>query len=126
MALKKEQKFAFVLAAVLFVVGVVCYAAFPQKVPERPVRIMFDSIAGKVLFSHQTHLSDAGYGLACNDCHHMLEAGDTDAQSCLACHEQDSEDPAMPKRSDAFHQQCIGCHQQIEAGPRDCNGCHVL
>ncbi len=126
MALKKEQQFAYGMAVVLFVVGVICYAAYPQKVPEQPVRIMFDSIAGKVLFSHKTHQADTGYGLSCGDCHHTLEAGSTDAQSCLECHERESEDTAMPKRSDAFHKQCIGCHQEIDAGPRECNSCHVL
>ncbi len=126
MVLKKEQQFAVIMAVVFFVVGVVCYAAYSQKVPEQPVRIMFDSIAGKVLFSHKTHLSDTGYGLSCNDCHHNLEEGDTAAQSCLECHEPESEDQDMPKRSDAFHKQCINCHQEIDAGPRECNSCHVL
>ena len=126
MASNKEQLFAYILAAVLLVVGVVCYAAFPPKKPERPVRIMFQSIAGKVLFDHKTHTADSGYGLSCRDCHHTLEEGQTDAQGCLECHELQSDDPDVPKRSDAFHRQCIDCHQQIEAGPKECNACHVL
>ena len=126
MAFKKEQRFAYILAAVLLVVGVVSYAAFPKKTPDRPIRIMFQGIAGKVLFGHQTHTADSGYAISCADCHHTLEAGETEAQACLECHEQQSEDPDVPKRSDAFHRQCINCHQEIEAGPKECNACHVL
>ena len=126
MALKKEQQFAYGLAIVLFVVGVISYAAFPAKTPEQPVRIMFDSVAGKVLFDHKTHTAGSGYGLSCADCHHNLEAGETEPPSCLECHEQQTEDVDVPKRSDAFHTQCINCHQEIEAGPRECGFCHVL
>ena len=128
MALKKEQQFAYGLAIVLFVVGVISYAAFPAKTPEQPVRIMFDSLAGKVLFDHNTHTADSGYGLACADCHHNLEEGETEPPSCLECHEFESDDPEVPKRGDAFHQQCSNCHQEFEAGPKEkeCNSCHVL
>lgn len=126
MALKKEHRFAYVLAVVLLVVGVVSYAAFPSKPPQRPVRIMFDSIAGKVLFDHKAHTSDSGFGLSCSDCHHTLEVGETDATACLECHAPQSEDADVPKRSEAFHQQCIRCHQEIEAGPVACASCHTL
>lgn len=125
MAFNKEQRFALVVALILLVVGIVSYSAFSAKLPEQPVRIMFDSIAGKVLFDHKTHTGEADYGISCRDCHHMLEEGDTDAQLCLECHEVDSEDQDVPKRSEAFHQQCINCHQEIEAGPRECDMCHV-
>ena len=126
MAFKKEQRFAYILAAVLLVGSVVCFAAFPGKTPDRPIRIMFQSVAGKVLFDHKTHTAESGYALSCADCHHTLEAGETEAQACLECHERQSEDPDVPKRADAFHRQCINCHQEIEAGPTECNICHVL
>ena len=128
MASNKEQLFAYILAAVLLVVGVVSYAAFPPKTPEQPIRIMFQSIAGQVLFDMKTHTSDSGYGLSCRDCHHTLVEGQTDAGSCLECHEFESDDPEVPKRADAFHRQCSKCHQEFEAGPieKECNACHVL
>jgi hypothetical protein len=50
MVLKKELQMAYGLAIVLFIVGVISYAAFPAKTPDRPVRLMFQSIAGNVLF----------------------------------------------------------------------------
>jgi hypothetical protein len=126
MVSNKELRMAYGLAVVLFVVGVISFAAFPAKTPDSPVRIMFHSIAGNVLFDHKTHTAASGYGLSCRDCHHTLEAGETEASSCLQCHESDSDDPDVPKRSDAFHQQCVDCHKQIEAGPQECNSCHVL
>ncbi|MFC1798959.1 cytochrome c3 family protein [Thermodesulfobacteriota bacterium] len=129
MAFKKEQQFVLVVAVILLLVGIVSYSAFSAKTPEQPVRIMFDSIAGKVLFDHKTHTAGASYGISCADCHHMLEEGDTEAQACLECHELESEDEDVPKRSDAFHEQCGNCHQEIDAGPQfineDCNKCHV-
>jgi hypothetical protein len=118
MTSKNEQLLAFVLAGLLLVVGVVCYAAFPEETPEEPVRLMFKTTAGKVMFDHKTHSADTGYDIACDDCHHE---GD-EPVACSECHEQDSE----VKRSDAFHDQCKGCHEEAEAGPVECATCHVL
>ena len=122
MAPKTEQFLALVLAAILLVVGVVCYAAFPQKTPEEPVRLMFKSTAGKILFDHKTHTADAGYGIACDDCHH--EEQEDGSMSCSGedCHGPDSD----PKRGDALHSNCKGCHEDSEAGPVKCAACHVM
>ncbi len=131
MASKKELRMAYGLAIVLFVVGVISYAAFPAKTPDPPLRLMLKNIAGQVLFDHKTHTADSGYGISCRDCHHNLEEGETQAPSCtLECHEVVSEDPDIPNRLDAFHLQCINCHKQFEAGPQDgpeeCTACHVM
>ena len=128
MTSKKELLIAFILAAVLFIVGVVSYAAFPPKALDQPLRIMFKCIAGKVLFSHKIHASDSGYGFACNDCHHNLEEDETDPEACGSCHEPVSEDEDTPNRADAFHSQCTGCHEENDAGPmsKDCALCHVM
>jgi len=129
MVSKKELQMAYGLAIALFIVGVISYAAFPAKTPDRPVRIMFQSIAGNVLFDHKTHTGASGYGLSCRDCHHTLEEGETEASACSLCHESESDDPEVPKRSDAFHTQCTRCHKEIEAGPQEgpdgCASCHV-
>ncbi|HIJ54795.1 MAG TPA: cytochrome c3 family protein [Deltaproteobacteria bacterium] len=130
MAPKKELKLAYYIAGILLFVGAMSYAAFPVKVPDQPRRIMFESIAGKVFFDHKTHSAEAGYGLSCIECHHELEEGETDPQPqrCGDCHEADSGDEDMPKKSDAFHKQCTGCHEEFNAGPLNekCNSCHVL
>jgi Zn finger protein HypA/HybF involved in hydrogenase expression len=143
MAPKKELKLAYGLAIVLTVVGVLSFAGYSAKVPDQPLRMMYQTNAGKVLFDHQKHLADDRYGLACADCHHHPEGEDntmacgdchgvtenheTIAKTCNECHDPNSYDLAeVSKRSDAFHQQCIGCHQQFDAGPVACNACHVL
>lgn len=141
---KRELQIAYCLTIVLLVVGVLSYAAFPAKAPEQPVRLMFKSDAGKVLFDHKTHTSDSGYGFSCSDCHHHPEEdkeayracgdchtssakGETINQTCTECHEpEDIEDSEVIKKSDAFHSQCIGCHRESEAGPQECASCHVM
>jgi hypothetical protein len=126
---KLELKLAYGLAIWFLFVGVVCYAAFPAKTPDEPVRLMFDVTAGKVLFDHKTHTADTGYGISCGDCHHTLSEDEyADAQSCSECHDPDEGDEEIPKRADAFHQQCTGCHEGYGAGPleKDCSACHVM
>ena len=148
MAPKKELQVAYGLIAVLIVVGVLSYAAFPAKSPEVPIRLVYKVVAGKVLFDHKTHTSVEGYALACTDCHHhpsmddsaLRACGDchnlphTDdegigvPEACLECHDaEDSEitDTEMVNRGDAFHEQCIGCHKDYGAGALECAECHV-
>ncbi len=144
MTSKKELQYAYGVAILFFVVGVLSYAAFPKKPPDQPIRVMYTSIAGNVLFDHKTHLSEAGYGVSCFDCHHHPKEDDASLiacnqchspkgekeavkETCLQCHEaEDIKDSEPKKRSDAFHTQCIGCHHEFEAGPETCSSCHVL
>jgi len=123
MELKKERTIAYSLLSVLLVVGIVCYAAFPAKTDDEPVRVFFKATSGNVLFSHQEHVSQDGYGYDCVDCHHMWEEGEGRPEACGECHEVDGEDPI--KRSDAFHQQCTACHEEAGTAPLDCTGCHT-
>ena len=125
---KIELKLAYGLAICFLVVGVLGYAAFSAKTPDEPVRLLFDVVAGKVLFDHKTHYADTGYGISCGDCHHTLSEEEyADAQSCSECHDPVEGDEETPKRADAFHRQCAGCHEGYGAGPleQDCNACHV-
>ncbi|NQT10267.1 MAG: cytochrome c3 family protein [Desulfobacteraceae bacterium] len=117
----KELQIAYGLAIILLVVGVLSYAAFSAKAPDQPVRLMFKCVAGKILFDHKTHTVDS----SCSDCHHNLEEGETDPQTCGECHEPESQDEDVLNRADAFHTQCIGCHKE-EAGPEKCELCHVM
>jgi hypothetical protein len=144
MAPNKELRLAYGLMVVLFVVGVITYAAFPAKTPDVPVRLMFKAVAGKVLFDHKTHTAASGYGLSCHDCHHHPadddaairpcgdchnppEKGQQFTAACAECHEpEDIEGTEMLKRGDAFHEQCIGCHKEYGAGAVKCSECHVL
>ncbi len=142
---KKELKLAYGLAICLLVVGVVSYAAFPLKTPEEPIRIMYTATAGRVLFDHQTHGSETGFGVACVDCHHHAMESDEERprscadchtpppadqkinSACLDCHEADEiEDTEVPNTGDAYHGQCIVCHKDFGAGPVECAQCHVM
>jgi len=143
MAPKKELQIAYGLAIVLFIVAVISYAGHSAKSPDPPLRMIYPTNAGKVLFDHQTHLEAGGYGLDCADCHHHPpgegenracgdchggpERRDAIVETCNQCHDPADYDPAkILKRSDAFHDQCVGCHRQYGAGPEACNACHVL
>lgn len=119
MEVKTERAIAYCIAVVCLLVGIVCYAGFSMESPAEPVRIMFKSSAGDVLFSHKVHVSESGYGLSCGDCHHEDE---DDPVGCGECHNEDEE----VGRSDAFHGQCKGCHEDEEAGPVQCSECHML
>lgn len=128
MAFKKEAQQVLRFAIALFIVGVLCYAAFPQKAPDTPVRIMMKNLGGKVLFDHKTHVSvDDGYGLDCSDCHHNILDDGSDPGSCEDCHEVGGDYP--PGRSEAFHLQCDGCHLDYDIGPEEpderCVMCHA-
>ena len=121
MTSKKDLKIASLLAIVLFIAGMTCYAAFPPPAPEEPMRLMFQNAAGKVLFGHTTHIND--YDISCQDCHHNIE--DDEIYNCSECHEATG-DEDMPGRTDALHAQCKGCHEDMGAGPVECNSCHAL
>ncbi len=84
---KREMQIAYILIIVLLFVGVISYAAFPAKTPDEPIRLMYKTVAGKVLFDHKTHTDIAGYAISCGDCHHTLAKDEyADAQSCSECH----------------------------------------
>jgi hypothetical protein len=148
MTSKKHRLIAYAVAIQLLLIAIVCYAAFPVKAPEQPLRIEYHTNAGRVLFDHQAHASASGIALDCYDCHHH-PPGDEEAlvsckkchlaeikkdevpDSCLECHDAgDVEGTEIPKESDAFHHQCIQCHVQFGAGPgegpENCSKCHVL
>ena len=124
---KKELKLAYGVAVCLLLIGAICYASFPLKAPEEPLRLMYTVAAGNVLFNHKVHSFEEGYGLSCEDCHHELLDGESDVPlQCGECHDPTEGDEEVPKRADAFHFQCINCHKDFEAGPVECTGCHAL
>ncbi len=49
MNIKKERIISCFTAVVLFVSGVVCYAAFPDRKPAEPVRVMCNSATGMAM-----------------------------------------------------------------------------
>lgn len=124
MEARKERILAYVIAVVLFLVGVVSYAAYPDRKPEEPPRVMLKNTAGAVLLDHKEHAAPSAYAVPCMDCHHEMDNPEAKPQSCGECHTAEGEDG--PKRPDAFHQLCQGCHQDGGLGPVECAGCHML
>jgi hypothetical protein len=123
---KKEKTVAYVVAGILLLVAAVCYAAYPAKAPEQPIRLMLKNIAGNVLFDHKEHTSEKGYGLKCTECHHDMDKEGQKATPCGECHKAQEGEGMGPLRSDAFHKQCKGCHEDGGMGPVNCSACHVL
>jgi len=126
--MKPELKSIYAAVACLLLIAVVSYAAFPVKAPEQPIRVAFQSIAGKVMFSHDRHLSATGYALKCDECHHTLAPGEFDrAGSCTECHPAgDGADEGVLSRADALHKQCADCHVGYGKGPTECAQCHMM
>ena len=140
----KDLKLVYSVAVILFIVGLFCYAAFPSKPPDEPIRIQYRSATGNVLFQHSKHV--AGYDTSCFDCHHHPmdddaaliacsechlknpKEGAPPPEVCLDCHGEDEiEGTEIPPQPDASHDQCSGCHSDIGAGPQkqECSQCHV-
>ncbi len=133
---KFELKFAYAIAVVCLVVGVICYGAFSAEKPETPVRIMFQAAGQDVLFDHVTHVDI--YGFQCTDCHHEIaqEAGAKEAP-CGSCHTRESEHlPAFGENGLFNHQEhseyygldCAQCHHEMDdmgMDPQQCSSCHM-
>lgn len=122
---EKELQLAFRMALILGIIGFLCYAAIPVKTEKPPVRKMFTCIAGKVLFTHEMHTAQSGYGVSCKDCHHHNEKDEAEFRACGDCHfkEDIKQVPEL----------CLSCHEPGEDhhGNEDvaeltCNDCHKV
>lgn len=134
---KKERKVAYVIALVCLVVGIVCYAALPDRSQEEPVRVYYECTGENVMFDHQIHNRD--YKLECLDCHHKIAQGeDSSHPSCSSCHTAESSlIPALGEgglfdhdtHSQYYGLSCTDCHHMYnpESGtsPQKCNACHM-
>jgi len=127
MASQKELKFAYGLAIVLLFVGVICYAAAPEKTPDEPVRVMFKVIAGNVLFDHKTHTSELGSVLACRDCHHHYEDEESELPEGEKTAPVEVEKPALAGEDNPVYRPCGACHLLVmedQPLPQSCFECH--
>ncbi len=121
----KKKHIAYIICIILLITGVVSYAVSAGIKPDKPERVLFKSVQGKVLFSHRVHFDKNSYGFDCSDCHKCDEEDGENPASCGECHMHDSGNDYVPKRSDALHQQCTGCHVNTGLGPEECAGCHA-
>ena len=121
MTSQRDLKIAILLMIIFLITGIVSYASFSPPVLDEPTRIMFQTKAGKVLFTHSVHSFD--YTSDCTQCHHLTSF--PPSFDCSECHFEKG-DALMLSREDAFHDQCISCHDEMGAGPVECNTCHSL
>ncbi len=120
---EKELTLAFRIAGILAIVGFLSYAAVSAETPEEPVRKMYKCIAGKVLFTHQMHESQSGYGVSCTDCHHHNEKGDTKFRACGDCHFRE-DIKSVPEICRSCHEPGEAHHDNDEVAELTCNDCH--
>ena len=114
MTSEKKLQLAKWITAILLVVGALSYifTAYARKTQEgsiqhEPVRVLYETAKGKVLFDHKTHTSETKYGLSCIDCHHHPEDEEEAIRSCNFCH-------LYPAKDEAFHPNCLDCHDREE------------
>lgn len=141
MGSKKEIVFAYGLAVVLLVVGIVCYAAGSQAKPGEPVRKVYKTLGGDVMFDHKLHAEaddctvchhhgETSDFVACKQCHGTKEAKTVPAV-CADCHPL-SEDPYPSEEHHALLESepdtwtCKSCHALAEGEtvPASCEQCH--
>lgn len=121
MTSQRDLIIAVFLMVIFLITGIVCYASFTPPVTDEPMRIMFQTKAGKVLFTHSVHSSE--YTSDCTECHHLTSF--PPSFDCSECHFKEG-DALMLSREGAFHDQCIKCHDYMGAGPVECDSCHTL
>ena len=120
--LQKIKKFLpYFIIISLSLVGILGYLS---KDTGSPVRVLFRTKGGNVIFSHKTHLSD--YGIECVKCHHDTGKKEYD---CRKCHSKGTDHDNLCSDR-AIHKQCIGancidCHKE-ETGmdEKNCKACH--
>jgi hypothetical protein len=127
------KKFApFILIIIFAIIGIIGYSLSNAS---PPVRILFKSKGGYVIFSHQAHVKD--YGLEkCLDCHHNIASPaslnmSSSEWNCSSCHNEASTEYANICEDRAPHRQCIGakcveCHTSMGLNPKECTFCHKL
>ena len=135
---KKELLLPYCVAGILLFVSVVCYAGFSKEAPAEPERSMFQSVAGKVLFTHKAHTSESGYSIACADCHHHPEdedessdeSSDENADESSDENADENADENVDENADAENEDsflgCAECHVMPEDGTmaEACLECH--
>jgi len=126
------------ITAVAVILAVVAIAGYLRPAPaqEAPIRILFDTKGGKVIFSHISHYRD--YKMACATCHHESAERMDEPLRCETCHalEYNQEFTQGHAASFADKKFCARCHHAEFGGVvfehdahtddygADCTDCH--
>lgn len=120
---QKTNKLELGIIAVLAVISIIGYS---MKSSGSPIRVLFKTNGGPVVFDHKVHEEDAG--IECSICHHELDT-DEKIMNCRQCHNAVSEDYGSICEDRPIHKQCIGancidCHNKEGMDTTDCKSCH--
>lgn len=125
--------------AIILLAGAVAGYSLSSCPRQTPVRLLFDTPGGKVLFHHQAHAETSG--IDCLRCHHTgFESTGPDGktpQPCNACHAPSFAAPFAKDHQAHFRpEQCGRCHHAEQKGlafdhqthevllDQDCQACH--
>ncbi len=114
---KKAPVVIIVICAVLGIIG------YSMKSSGNPIRVLFKTSGGPVVFDHREHIE---YEIECKDCHHEI---DEKEDNCRACHNKGNEDYKDLCEDRPIHKLCIGancidCHKENDLDTDDCKACH--
>ena len=125
----RSNRIAFLLLLTSLIVGVVAFCYHDAKdPPEEPVRVVYESKGGLVVFDHAAHTERMEGD--CVACHHY-DGDDDEKENCRDCH-LDNDIPIMH----AYHEKgedfldddtyysCMSCHEEGGKDPKNCRGCH--
>lgn len=123
-----------ILTGVLFVTALVGYL-IPEDSDGPPMRVLLENKAGKVLFTHTTHLEMQDQN--CISCHHT-SGDDKTPPKCSTCHVRKFDEVFIADHQNRIDEkQCVSCHHpsatiahfshDAHAGDYaqdDCQACH--
>jgi len=118
-----EKIFAIILIVGLVVVGVVGYSI---KTTGSPIRVLFKTKGGMVIFDHREHKGE--YDIKCSSCHHEADSEDSNIEwNCRSCHSIGMENYLICEDNPphkCIGSNCIDCHTKNGIDTTDCKACH--
>ncbi len=124
-----SNRIAVLLLVASLAVGVASFCYYDAKPPpEEPVRVVYNSKGGLVVFDHAAHM--ARMEDDCTVCHHY-DGDEEEKENCRTCH-QENDIPIMQAyhqkgedfQDDDTYQSCMSCHEEKGRNPKNCRGCH--
>ncbi len=111
-----------ILTGILFIIALSGYLV-PAESEGPPVRVLLDNKAGKVIFTHKSHLENEDED--CTQCHHT-SIGDTTPPHCNSCHVKKFDATFAANHQDEIDPKyCIACHHPIATIANFSHDAHV-
>jgi hypothetical protein len=120
-----KTKIRIFIIALLCVFIIIAFWGYCYEQETEPIRVVFITKGGPVVFEHLEHTSPDGYELECESCHHNYSTEETKnentSMNCRECHYSKKlktvcEDADVHKR--CIGENCMQCHEE------NCEFCH--